>query len=214
VTSAGIASFSAVAIGAPAWNREVFFLTHWSSLSSAVETDVTALSVNGVNIGSIHITYGEGGTSSFSNFGAAILSATIPSGNTANIGIAFSNASARNVYITPYRVTGLISTAFGDRNAGFDESVGAGTLSANANLNVGAGGLLFYAATASSSGTIGNMTTTGVTERLEQAMLDDGRMSNGFTSGLGSQAGRPVNTNCTVSVTGRLRLVTASFRLA
>lgn len=211
-TIAGFGSIPGVVIGNTAWNRRVVVCVHWACVTSDVETTLTDITIGG-NVGVVHVSNGNGGTSTFSNYGCAIASATVPLGTTVTVTLTFSNGTSRSVLITAYRVTGLVSAAAYHNINAFDETVGAGTLTATGNLNIPSNGLAFFAATASSSGAIGSMGTTGITERQENTLAPDGRTSNGFQSGLGAQAGRAVSTSCTVTITGRLRQSCSSFQL-
>lgn len=212
-TVAGTVTIGGVSFGGIAWNRRVFLCVHWACTTSAVETSVTAGTIGGI-AADVHVTNGEGGTSATSNYGCAIISATVPIGTSGTITVTFSNATVRNVLVTSYRVTGLVSAAPTNNANAFDETVGAGTASAQALLTVPSAGLAFFAATASAATSIGNMSTTGVSEAVENSLVSDGRTSSGFQMGLSSQSNRPVTTSCAVDPTGRLRLSCSSFQLA
>lgn len=208
-TVGGVVTLAGIAIGATAWNRQIFLLVHWSCDTSAVETGVNSGTIGGV-AATVHVTYGEGGTSVSSNYGCAIVSATVPTGTTATIALTFTDATVRSVYVSVYRVTGLVSTVATDSNVAFDETVGAGTLSATTPaITFPANSLAFFAATASTAGVFGNFSSTVISELKEQDMARAGHLINGMRRGVVGSAG--VNVSGAVNPTGRLRVVAATF---
>lgn len=213
-TVAAVATFAGCGIGNSAWNRRVFALVHWACNTSAVETTISSATIGGV-AASLHINYGEGGSSAFSNYGCAIISATVPTGTTATIVVNLTSGAAHSVYISVYRVTGLVSTIATDAVAAFDDGAatfGGGTLSATAsNVLFPVNGVGFFAATASSDGVFGNFSSTTITELQEQDMTLGGHLINGMRRLSGAPTNFNVTVSGTVTVRGRLRLVTATF---
>lgn len=212
-TVSGVLTLAGVSIGGPAWNRRIFLLVHWACDTSAVENGINSAFIGGV-AATVHVQMGEGGTSTLSNYGCAIISATVPLGTTATIALYFLSGAVTSVYVDVYRVTGLVSTIATSADGAYDDGVataGGGTLSATVNnMYFDTSGVGFFAATASSAGVFGNFSSTVISEVREQDTARAGHLINGMRrlSGAGYQN---VNVTGTVSVRGRLRVVAATF---
>ena len=114
-TGAGTATFSGVNIGVAHASRYVFILARWSCATDAVDTAITAATVNGINAAAI-VQNTQNGTSTLTNYGCAILRAAVPTGTSVAVTISFANGTVRRCYIAAIRVLGLISTVATDRS--------------------------------------------------------------------------------------------------
>ena len=200
-------------IGVAHASRYVFILARWSCSTDAIDTAITAATVNGINAAAI-VQNTQNGTSTLTNYGCAILRAAVPTGTSVAVTISFANGTVRRCYIAAIRVLGLISTVATDTVTAFDEVAGGGTATAQGAINVAANGLLLVADVVSCFDAIGAITHTGATEREDIAGTVEDRIGGAMQFGLSLQNNRPVGAAATVAATGRARLCAASFRLA
>jgi hypothetical protein len=212
-TVAGTATFAGVSIGVAHASRYVFLAVRWSCTTDAIDTAITAATVNGVSAVAV-VQNIQNGTSTLSNYGCAILRVAVPTGTSVTVTISFANGTVRRCYIAAFRVLGLISTVATDTASAFDETVGAGTASAQSTINVAANGIVFLASVASAGTSVGAITPTGPTEREDIAGTADDRLGAAMSFGLSLTNNWPVGAASAVNPTGRIRVCAASFRLA
>lgn len=151
----GNCSVSGVPIGAVASSRRVFMLTHWLKASTPAAT-LNSATIGGV-AATIHVQ--SLGTTGTIGLGAAIISAPLPTGTTANVTLTFSSGSTP--WIGTYRATGLLSATAGD-------TISTNVIAVNpynGTINVTKQGILLFGATI--FGDAPDYTVSGATENYE-----------------------------------------------
>lgn len=216
VTSGGAAVITSLSYGAAAAGRRIFACVEWACSTSDVETLISSFAFTSGSDHRVHIQTGEGGTSDLSNYGCAIVSASVAAGASGTLTLNFNNSTVRTARATTYRVIGLVSNVANDTASAFNEDlVVPSAPSAQSVVNVPSSGLLFVAGVVSSASGLGALAFTGATERVDAAGGVQDRYGSAMSFGLGSQASRPVGVEGSSSVNAaRARMVAASFQLA
>lgn len=211
-TISGVATHAAIPYGATARTRKIVQLVWWACTTSDVETTISSATIGGI-AAAIHVQTGEGGTSALTNYGCAIISATVPTGATGSTVLTFSNATVRRTYLRTYRVTGS-NAGPTDTGLGFDEHVFAPSAPSTAYaMTRPANCLMLTAALISSDGSMGTMNISGNSE--EQEFADAGfllRYVACQNTGLGA-GGTTVTVSGTSTNSARIRSVTAAWGL-
>lgn len=177
-------TFSNVNIGDAAADRYVFLEITYAS-SGGTERSLSSATIGGV-AAKIHVDQSVDSSDALS---AAIISALVPSGSTANIAISLSG-SGGSVDIGIYRVTSLGSdTAFD--TAVSTNATGGGLLSTT--LDIPAGG--FALACANFEINSAMTTWSGVDEMYDEDNTDGSPeiVTGGFASALGAETGRTIS---------------------
>lgn len=189
---AGNLTFSAISIGEENPGRRVFVGIASFQDNLAENQIITAVSIGGVSA-DLHLS----NTADFARQNAAIASAAVPSGSTADVVVTFSGAFQDNYcVIAVYRVLGLNSATAFDTDSVDSEDV------LEMSIDVPAGGFLVAAASMN-----GSCTTTGAAESIDR----DGNIV-ASASGLSAETGRVVSFNLADSLTAVQAGVVASFR--
>lgn len=211
-TISGVATHAAIPYGATAWNRKIVQLVWWACTTSAVETTISSATIGGI-AAAVHVQTGEGGSSASTNYGCAIISATVPAGATGSTVLTFSNATVRRTYLRTYRVTGS-NAGPTDVGSGFDEHLFApSSVSVAYAMTKPANCLMLTAAIISSAGALGGMTCSGNSEEQEFADATfDTRYVAAQNTGLAA-GGTTVTISGTAADASRLRSVTAAWAL-
>lgn len=212
-TSSGVYT-ATVTTGASAWNRRVFVCVQWDCLVDAVETlfaSGTPPTIGGVTA-TIDLQFAEGGTSAFSNYGCAIISAIVPTGTTAVLTMTFANTTVRGVYVTVFRATGVSGARY-DFAFDFDEQIGAGTSTASSVINRPTNGVEFISAIYSSSGVMSDLTFVGATQQVDAAGVNDSR--RGCAMKFPTVFGNSTTVSCSAdsTVTARMRMVAVTYAI-
>lgn len=213
-TVAGVATHAAMAFGATAWNRKIICMVWWACSTTAVVAALSSASIGGV-VATVHTQRNDAGGSATSNYGCAIISATVPTGASGNVVLTFSNATVRRTYARTYRITGSNAgpTSVG---SGFDEAAPAPSV-ANPIVSYGitkpATCLLMTAAIESSAGVMGGMNISGNSEEFETADATfDCRFIGAINKGLAAGA-TTITVSGTSTVTARIRSCSAAWSL-
>lgn len=199
-------SVPSVPIGAAAGDRMVFILVHWTS-STPTAAPLSSATIGGVTA-KIHVNNGSV-PGSGNLLGAAIISALVPTGTTATVGLTFvAGATFHNPFLETYRVTGIVSdTAIDTISAG-----PVGVQPYSGAIDVQKDGLLLFGATTFSAAT--SYTMTGATQDYDDIQ------GTSFHSVGGSLAVSADELNRAVSITRvggagsgfNAAVVAASFR--
>lgn len=208
-TVAGTVTHVSQAFGATAWNRKIICMVWWACLTDAIETTINSASIGGVSA-AIHVQTGAGGSSALTNYGCAIISATVPTGAVGNVVVSFSNGTVRTTYVRTYRVTGSLASAL-HTGVDFAETSGAGTVTTSYGISTPANGNLLTASLISCNSGIGNISVTGNTEDFE---VNDVTRQCRIVAAMNqhvSLAFRTITASGTVGATGRMRTVGATW---
>lgn len=214
-TVGSVASIAALSYGTipAAAGRRIFAIIEWACTADAVVTTLNSATIGGI-AATIHVQNNSNGTSAFTNYGCAIISATVPTGTSGTLAATFSNATLRTMYASYCGVQGLVSSVAFDTASAFAELLSDGSVSAQTVCNIGAKGLLFLSGIISSNSAPTNLIFTGANEQID---ADGGanlaHYGNAMSFSLGAQSSRPVGVSGVIGVAGRARLAAASFQL-
>lgn len=169
-------NFTSVSFGAAAATRRIFCYVHWS-YNGGVHFPLSSATIGGVSA-TIHTQGGHSG--GINGFGAAIISAAVPTGTSGTVATSFSSTVSAS--IAAFRVINLQNGSPTDTQSGGNSGATGNIVT---NTSVAAGGVLFVVYHASNNGGSAYNSMVGSTERYTGAPPNNG--VGGFNTGLGSQ---------------------------
>lgn len=194
-----VAEGDSVSFGDAASDRFMVSVIHWRE--GDTHRALSSATIGGV---SADIQVQRGHTGGLTGLGAAIISATVPSGGSGVVNCTFSGSGVSHVSCGVYRLNGLISTTPTD--TGSDQSTGT-TSDLSATVSVDDDGIVIAGFTGSTNAT-SSVAWTGVGEEYDDE--DSVHRSSGFASGLSAQS-LAVTADVTPQVDSGNDLVVASW---
>lgn len=153
-------SVPSVAFGTPASDRRVFVLV-------AIKPGSTYRSLVSATIAGVAATvHGQSADTTY-KYNVALISAAVPAGATGTVVLNFSGSGSGGVYLGSYAAYGLQSATAVDLVT--NSWTPSGVNPATSTLQVSAGGILFFAATAGSASQ--SFDTTGATKDFLQTIV-------------------------------------------